>query len=199
MWLLRRIQQTASAASLLPAVALMVVISGCGSSPLSAPASTNNQATQQQKAQAAFSAMNQCLGKEGFRMVGAPSDEQGANSNVITNNAADKQMRDDPSYKKAYDKCAASTGFNQSVNGGNNQQPSAQDIQNNNEKILKVYTCLRQKGWTLADPTKDAQGSLTPPAPPLSAQQDQTRMGQFTNDLTSCMAANGMTAVSGRN
>jgi hypothetical protein len=50
---------------------------------------------------------------------------------------------------------------------------------------------MRQKGWTLADPTKDSHGSLSPPQPPSDVSGDQARMSQFTNDLRSCLKANG--------
>jgi hypothetical protein len=170
---------------------LVVVLAGCGASPKVSTNSTTSNQQRQQKAQAAFTAMNSCLTKVGYHFVGPPSDETPANMHVETNNAADQQTVKDPAYKQAWDKCAASTGFNQLVNNAGNRQPSAQDIQKANKQTLQMYTCMRQKGWTLADPTKDSRGMLSPPTPPSSVQGDQARMGQFGNDLNSCFKKSG--------
>ncbi|HEY4025599.1 MAG TPA: hypothetical protein VGO86_04130, partial [Candidatus Dormibacteraeota bacterium] len=56
----------------------------------------------------------------------------------------------------------------------------------------KLYTCMRQKGWTLADPTRDSNGGLTPPEPPSDTQGNPARMSQFGNDMNSCSKAAGM-------
>jgi hypothetical protein len=170
---------------------LLVVLAGCGAAPKVSTTSTTSRQQQQQKAQAAFTAMNTCLTKAGFHFVGPPSDEASANAKFVTNNAADTQMAQDPAYKRAFDKCAASTGFNQVVNNAGNRQPSTQDIQKANKVALKLYTCMRQKGWTLADPTKDSRGMLSPPMPPSSLQGDRARMSQFGNDMNSCIKKSG--------
>jgi hypothetical protein len=172
-------------------VILVVVLAGCGASPKVSTTSTASRQQQPQKMQAASNAMNACLKKAGYHFVGPPSDETSANLHMVTNNVADQQMVKDPGYKKAYDKCAASTGFNQLVNSAGNRQPSAQDIQKANQQTLKLYTCMRQKGWTLADPTKDSRGMLSPPMPPSSVQGDRARMSQFGNDMNSCIKKSG--------
>jgi hypothetical protein len=181
-------------------VVLVVLLAGCGAAPKVSTASTTSNQQRQQKAQAAVTAMNSCLTRAGYRFVGPPSDETSANEHFVNNNAADQQMVKDPAYKKAYDKCAASTGFNQLTNSAGNRQPSAQDIQKANKQTLEIYTCMRQKGWTLADPTKDSRGMLSPPDP-SSVQGDRARMGQFANDLNSCIkksgANGGVTSVTG--
>jgi hypothetical protein len=169
---------------------LVVVLAGCGASPIST-ASTTSKQQQAQKARAAFTAMNSCLTSAGYHFVGTPSDEASGNAQIKSNNAADTQMAQDPAYKKAYDKCATSTGFNQLTNSAGNRQPSAQDIQKANKQALALYTCMRQRGWTLADPTKDSRGMLSPPMPPSSVQGDQARMSQFGNDLSSCIKKTG--------
>jgi hypothetical protein len=169
----------------------VVVLAACGASPHVSTSSATSRQQQQQKAQTAFNAMNACLTRAGYHFVGPPSDEASANFRVVTNNAGDQQMVKDPGYKKAYDKCATSTGFKQFSNPAGGRQPSAQDIQRANQDALKLYTCMRQKGWTLADPTKDARGMLSRPLPPSSVQGDQARMSQFGNDLNACIKKTG--------
>jgi hypothetical protein len=178
----------------------VVLLAGCGASPKVSTTSTTSRQQQAQKMQAATNAMNACLKKAGYQFVGPPSDETSANEHFVSNNAADTQMAQDPAYKTAFDKCATSTGFNQLTNSAGNRQPSAQDIQKANTVTLKLYTCMRQKGWTLADPTKDSRGMLSPPMPPSSVQGDQARMGQFGNDMSSCIkksGANGVVTIGG--
>jgi hypothetical protein len=140
-----------------------------------------------------MNAMSTCLTNAGYRMVGPPSDEATGNFQVRSSNAeADQQMRDDPGYKKAYDRCAASTGFKQFTSGGAGHKPTAQQIQKTNQQTLKVYSCLRQKGWTLPNPTKDSNGLLSPPLPPSDVRGNQARMSQLANDINSCASAAGL-------
>ena len=183
---LQHIQQRARQALPLPAAILVLVLAACG---LASPVSTKSQSNR--PAPPSFSAMNGCLQKAGYKLVGIPADESSANVKIQTNNAADQQLLTDPGYKKAFDRCAASTGFNKSINSVGNRKPSAKEIQKANQGILKLYTCMRQKGWTLADPTKDSRGMLTPPTPPSSLQANQARMSQFGNDMNSCIKKSG--------
>jgi hypothetical protein len=190
--LLQQIQKRARQASPLQMAVLVVLLAGCGAPSLASTLTAQkSQSTQAQKAQAAMSAMNACLQKAGYKFAGPPSGETSDSMQVAGGSAADQQTRDDPDYKKAYDKCATSTGFKQFVNSASRRQPSAQDIRKANQQILKLYACMRQKGWTLSDPTKNAQGMLTPPMPPSTVQGDQARMSQFGNDLTSCAKKSG--------
>jgi hypothetical protein len=170
---------------------LVVLLGACG---FGTPAAASSKTTQQQDAQramAAMSAMTTCLRTAGYRMVGPPSGEGNGSFQVGSNNAqADQQMRDDPGYKRAYDKCAASTGFQQFASKARSRKPSAQQIQKSNQQVLKLYSCLRQKGWALSDPTKGTDGQLSPPRPPSGMQGAQ--MSQFANDLNTCSKAAGM-------
>jgi hypothetical protein len=181
--------------ALLGLATAVALLSACGlGRPASATSTASNNA-KAQKAMTAAKAMNSCLTKSGYRLVGPPPDEVPENAKIVNGNGADDQMRSDPGYKAAYDRCATSTGFKQLVNLGSARRPSAKDIEKNNKRTLKVYACMRQKGWTLADPTKDSHGSLSPPQPPSDVQGNQARMSQFTNDLKSCLEANGAGGV----
>jgi hypothetical protein len=179
--------------ALLGLAAAAALLSACGlgrPAPASAHSGSGNNA-RAQKAMAAAKAQDACLKKAGYRLVGPPPDEVPENAKIVNANGADDQMRNDPGYKAAYDKCAAQTGFKQFADLGNAKPPSAKEIEKNNKRTLKVYACMRQKGWTLTDPTKDSHGSLNPPQPPSDVQGNQARMNQFTNDLRSCLKANG--------
>jgi hypothetical protein len=188
---LQSFRQRARHASPLQAAILLVFLSGCG---FGTPAAASSKTTQQQDAQKAMATMNAmttCLRGAGYRMVGPPTGEANGNFQVGSSNAeADQQMRDDPGYKKAYDKCAASTGFQQLASKIRGRKPSAQQIRKGNQQVLKMYSCMRQKGWTLSDPTKGSDGQLSPPRPPSGVQGAQ--MSQFGNDLNSCSKAAGM-------
>jgi hypothetical protein len=185
---LQHIEQRARQALPLPAGILVLVLAACG---LASPVSTKSQSNR--PAPPSFSAMNSCLQKAGYKLVGIPADESSANVKIQTNNAADQQLLKDPDYKKAFDRCATSTGFNKTITSVGNRQPTAKDIQKANQEALKLYTCMRQKGWTLADPTKDSRGMLSPPMPPSSLQG--ARMSQFGNDMNSCIKKSGANGV----
>lgn len=177
------------------AALLSIGLAGCGfGSPASSTGNSQHQ-QDQQKAQALMSAMQTCMRRAGYTFVGPPSDDVPAGM-VMQSNGTDSQTRDDPAYKAAYDRCAASTGFKQFASRqGAGHQPSAQEIEKANQQILKLYACLRQKGWTLADPTRDSHGGLTPPQPPSDVHGNQARTSQFGNDMNSCSKAAGMNGL----
>lgn len=188
----RLVRAMAGLARPLVAAVLATVLGACGfGSPVSSTSRSSPQQGQQ-RAQALMSAMQTCLTRAGYQFVGPPPGEVPAGMRFQSSGGGDDQMRNDPAYKAAYDRCATSTGFNKQFSNRGPRQPLAGDIQKANKQILKLYTCLRQKGWTLADPTRDADGGLTPPQPPSDVQGDQARMSQFANDMNSCSKSAGM-------
>jgi hypothetical protein len=98
----------------LPLFALPFAAAACVASGAPAKAAVVQTAptASHQRFQAALNAMEDCLRRAGYRMVGPPQGDR-TSVDVIAPDEADRKIRSDAGYAVAYHRCAKQVGFDQ--------------------------------------------------------------------------------------
>ncbi|MDP7550395.1 MAG: hypothetical protein QF896_04275 [Acidimicrobiales bacterium] len=98
-------------------------------------------------------AFDDCLSAEGFNFLGPPGGD-----------SDDDDPVNQAGYIEAIQRCNAESGIADVVEEfrASREERSPEQVRENNEQLLAVVTCLRDKGWEIDDPMPDETGALSP-------------------------------------
>ncbi|MBS1264572.1 MAG: hypothetical protein MAG471_00397 [Acidimicrobiaceae bacterium] len=96
---------------------------------------------------------NDCLSAEGFTFRGPPGEDSDEDDPV-----------NQPGYVAAVERCNAESGVADAVEEfrASREERSPEQVRENNEQLLAVVACLRNRGWDVDEPTPDETGALSP-------------------------------------
>jgi len=118
---------------------------------------------------------NDCLSAEGFTFRGPPGEDSDEDDPV-----------NQPGYIEAIQRCNAESGIADVVEEfrASREERSPEQVRENNEQLLAVVTCLRDKGWEIDDPMPDETGALSPRSLFRDAAEEINR-----TDIDQCASA----------
>ncbi len=98
-------------------------------------------------------AFSDCLSAEGFTFRGPPGEESDEDDPV-----------NQSGYIEAVERCNAESGIADAVEEfrASREERSPEQVRENNEQLLAVVACLREKGWEVDEPVPDETGALSP-------------------------------------
>ena len=96
-------------------------------------------------------------------------------------NAGTTEPTDDPDLKAATDRCLRENGL---MDAQGNRRVAAEVVDRVNRSSADLVNCLRRQGWTVENPTPNAQGILQ--TENLGAGVPESQQSAFRDSLSSC-------------
>lgn len=124
---------------------------------------------------------SKCMLAQGTLDYGPPPGRGPGGAISFGQNPTIEARLSEPHYIAVWEACANQTGLAQLYR---EVQPESQaDKQRLNDSVIKLTECLRGKGYQMPDPSRDAEGRLTPGQPPGLQGQAATN---FVRDFQAC-------------